>query len=158
MADFKPFLPFCRYRIFSKVRILDPLHVWLLITIMDRKYSVRSMVFFCVCAFHSNRCCQKVDLSRVCFPERRIIRNIAHKYLSYCSFPCFENPYPMTVHESPVTHITYITDCADQFIPQLYSIGSKQKRQAFSDKVKFRFWLNCPGPWVGPWDILLILF
>lgn len=50
-------------------------------------------------------------------------------------YPCFENPYPMDVHESPVTCCTYIADCPGDLIPALYSVGSKAiKKTGFSDK------------------------
>ena len=51
-------------------------------------------------------------------------------------YPCFENPYPMDIHESPVTACQYFADCQTDLIPALYSVGSsKQKRSGFSEKV-----------------------
>ncbi|KAL4233705.1 Syntaxin-binding protein 5 [Mactra antiquata] len=50
-------------------------------------------------------------------------------------YPCFENPYPMDIHESPVTSCQYFADCPTDLIPALYSVGSsKQKRTGFSEK------------------------
>ncbi|XP_052807646.1 syntaxin-binding protein 5-like isoform X3 [Mya arenaria] len=50
-------------------------------------------------------------------------------------YPCFENPYPMDIHESPVTACQYFADCQTDLIPALYSVGSsKQKRSGFSEK------------------------
>lgn len=37
-------------------------------------------------------------------------------------FPCFESPYPMDLHESPVTCCTYLTDCPSDLVPALYSV------------------------------------
>ncbi|XP_048511692.1 syntaxin-binding protein 5 isoform X2 [Athalia rosae] len=49
-------------------------------------------------------------------------------------FPCFENPYPMDIHESPVTCCAYFADCPSDLIPAFYSVGSKsQKRTGFSE-------------------------
>lgn len=54
----------------------------------------------------------------------------------YFRYPCFENPYPMDIHESPVTSCQYFADCPTDLIPALYSVGSsKQKRTGFSEKV-----------------------
>jgi len=63
-------------------------------------------------------------------------------------YPCFENPYPMDIHESPVTACQYFADCQTDLIPALYSVGSsKQKRTGFSEKVgnvsvDFWFWFG----------------
>lgn len=51
------------------------------------------------------------------------------------SFPIFENPYPMDVHESPVTCTAYFADCPPDIIPVLYSIGAKHKKTGYSHKV-----------------------
>ncbi|CAG5077456.1 Similar to Stxbp5: Syntaxin-binding protein 5 (Rattus norvegicus) [Cotesia congregata] len=40
-------------------------------------------------------------------------------------FPCFENPYPMDLHESPVTCCAYFADCPGDLVPAFYSVGSK---------------------------------
>lgn len=52
------------------------------------------------------------------------------------SFPIFENPYPMDIHESPVTCTAYFADCPPDLILVLYSTGIKQKKQGYSNKVK----------------------
>ena len=53
-----------------------------------------------------------------------------------CSYPCFENPYPMDIHESPVTACQYFANCPTDLIPAFYSVGAKQKRtDGFSEKV-----------------------
>ncbi|XP_041353859.1 syntaxin-binding protein 5-like isoform X4 [Gigantopelta aegis] len=49
-------------------------------------------------------------------------------------YPCFENPYPMDLHESPVTACQYYADCPHDLIPALYSVGLKQKKSGFSEK------------------------
>ncbi|XP_064488140.1 syntaxin-binding protein 5-like isoform X2 [Ornithodoros turicata] len=50
-------------------------------------------------------------------------------------YPLFQNPYPMDLHESPVTFCTYLADCPTDLIPAFYSCGCKSsKRTGFSDK------------------------
>ncbi|MGH0151953.1 UNVERIFIED_CONTAM: hypothetical protein FKN15_021754 [Acipenser sinensis] len=49
-------------------------------------------------------------------------------------YPIFENPYPLSIHESPVTCCEYFADCPVDLIPALYSVGSRQKRQGYSKK------------------------
>lgn len=59
-------------------------------------------------------------------------------------FPCFENPYPMDLHESAVTCCTYLADCPSDLIPAFYSVGCRtQKRTGFSE----RDWPLCGGEW-----------
>lgn len=59
------------------------------------------------------------------------------------SFPIFENPYPMDIHESPVTCTAYFADCPPDLILVLYSIGVKHKKQGYSNKVKFSYICMC---------------
>ncbi|XP_069744560.1 syntaxin-binding protein 5-like isoform X3 [Narcine bancroftii] len=68
--------------------------------------------------------------------------------LTQNNFPIFENPYPMDVHESPVTCSEYFADCPPDLIPALYSVGAKQqKRQGCSTKE----WPIGGGTWnLGP--------
>ncbi|XP_056281656.1 syntaxin-binding protein 5 isoform X5 [Pseudoliparis swirei] len=54
--------------------------------------------------------------------------------LGQIGYPIFENPYPLTIHESPVTCCEYFVDCPAELIPALYSVGSRQKRQSYSKK------------------------
>ncbi|XP_076844166.1 syntaxin-binding protein 5a [Brachyhypopomus gauderio] len=54
--------------------------------------------------------------------------------LAQNGYPIFENPYPLTIHESPVTCCEYVADCPADLIPALYSVGSRQKRQGYSKK------------------------
>jgi len=50
-------------------------------------------------------------------------------------FPCFENPYPMDIHESAVTCCSYVAGCPDDLIPALYSVGAQGHRLAgFSER------------------------
>lgn len=52
-------------------------------------------------------------------------------------YPCFENPYPMDLHESPVTCIQYYADCPSELITEFYSAGASslnRKKQAYSQK------------------------
>lgn len=60
-------------------------------------------------------------------------------------FPCLENPYPMDIHESPVTCCTYLADCPADLIPAFYSVGraGTSKRAGFSEKV----WPIDGGSW-----------
>ncbi|CAG9772356.1 unnamed protein product [Ceutorhynchus assimilis] len=50
-------------------------------------------------------------------------------------FPCIENPYPMDLHESPVTCVSYLADCPGDLIPAFYSVGraAATKRQGVSE-------------------------
>uniref|UniRef100_A0A8C5NH77 Syntaxin-binding protein 5-like n=1 Tax=Gouania willdenowi TaxID=441366 RepID=A0A8C5NH77_GOUWI len=54
--------------------------------------------------------------------------------LAQNGYPIFDNPYPLTIHESPVTCCEYVADCPVDLIPALYSVGSRQKRQGYSKK------------------------
>lgn len=51
-------------------------------------------------------------------------------------YPCFQNPYTMDLHESPITCCYYLADCSADLIPAFYSVGYKAnaKRAGFSDK------------------------
>ncbi|XP_021334415.1 syntaxin-binding protein 5-like isoform X28 [Danio rerio] len=63
--------------------------------------------------------------------------------LTQSNFPIFENPYPMDVHESPVTCTAYFADCPPDIIPVLYSIGAKHKKTGYSHKE----WPVSGGTW-----------
>uniref|UniRef100_A0A1A8EVN5 Syntaxin-binding protein 5-like n=1 Tax=Nothobranchius korthausae TaxID=1143690 RepID=A0A1A8EVN5_9TELE len=63
--------------------------------------------------------------------------------LTQSSFPVFENPYPMDIHESPVTCTAYFADCPPDIIPILYSIGAKHKKTGYSHKE----WPVAGGTW-----------
>ncbi|KAL0967771.1 hypothetical protein UPYG_G00256690 [Umbra pygmaea] len=63
--------------------------------------------------------------------------------LAQNGYPIFENPYPLTIHESPVTCCEYFADCPVDLIPALYSVGSRQKRQGYSK----REWPISGGNW-----------
>ncbi|XP_008309247.1 syntaxin-binding protein 5 isoform X3 [Cynoglossus semilaevis] len=54
--------------------------------------------------------------------------------LGQIGYPIYENPYPLTIHESPVTCCEYFADCPAGLIPALYSVGTRQKRQGYSKK------------------------
>ncbi|CAG03581.1 unnamed protein product, partial [Tetraodon nigroviridis] len=56
--------------------------------------------------------------------------------LAQNGYPIFENPYPLTIHESPVTCCEYFANCPAELIPALYSVGSRQKRQGYSKKLE----------------------
>ncbi|KAF5272987.1 hypothetical protein FQA39_LY07636 [Lamprigera yunnana] len=65
--------------------------------------------------------------------------------LQTLGFPCIENPYPMDIHESPVSCCTYLSDCPADLIPALYPVGrtSASKRVGFSEKE----WPISGGTW-----------
>ncbi|XP_073329999.1 syntaxin-binding protein 5-like isoform X2 [Pagrus major] len=63
--------------------------------------------------------------------------------LTQSNFPVFENPYPMDVHESPVTCTAYFAECPPDIIPILYSIGAKHKKTGYSQKE----WPIAGGTW-----------
>lgn len=54
--------------------------------------------------------------------------------LAQNGYPIFENPYPLSIHESPVTCCEYFADCPSDLIPALYYVGARQKRQGYSKK------------------------
>ncbi|XP_052754860.1 syntaxin-binding protein 5 isoform X8 [Galleria mellonella] len=60
-------------------------------------------------------------------------------------YPCFENPYPMDIHESPVTCCSYFADCPSDLIPAFYSVGRQvnKKTAGFSEKL----WPINGGEW-----------
>lgn len=39
-------------------------------------------------------------------------------------YPCFENPYPMDLHESPVVCCCYIADCPSDLVRNVASVGT----------------------------------
>ncbi|CAG5002767.1 unnamed protein product [Parnassius apollo] len=60
-------------------------------------------------------------------------------------YPCFDNPYPMDIHESPVTCCSYFADCPSDLIPAFYSVGRQvnKKVAGFSEKL----WPIDGGEW-----------
>nr|CAD7441657.1 unnamed protein product [Timema bartmani] len=64
-------------------------------------------------------------------------------------YPCFENPYPMDLHESAVTCCTYLADCPSDLIPAFYSVGSRGNKRSGSQRPEFseREWPICGGEW-----------
>ncbi|XP_052741109.1 syntaxin-binding protein 5 isoform X2 [Bicyclus anynana] len=62
-------------------------------------------------------------------------------------YPCFENPYPMDIHESPVTCCCYFADCPSDLIPAFYSVGRQANKKAagFSEKL----WPINGGEWAA---------
>jgi hypothetical protein len=49
----------------------------------------------------------------------------------------------MDLHESPVTACQYYANCPHDLIPAFYSVGSKQKKSGFSEKVRQAFAAFC---------------
>ncbi|XP_055303966.1 syntaxin-binding protein 5 isoform X9 [Sitodiplosis mosellana] len=60
-------------------------------------------------------------------------------------FPCFESPYPMDIHESPVTCCTYLADCPSDLVPAFYMVGlnPNNRKAGLSD----RQWPISGGGW-----------
>jgi syntaxin-binding protein 5 len=60
-------------------------------------------------------------------------------------YPCFESPYPMDLHESPVTCTTYLADCPGDLVPAFYSVGksASTRKSGYSD----REWPISGGEW-----------
>ncbi|XP_063707454.1 syntaxin-binding protein 5 isoform X2 [Culicoides brevitarsis] len=60
-------------------------------------------------------------------------------------FPPFESPYPMDLHESPVTCCTYMADCPSDLVPAFYAVGRQAltRRTGYSD----REWPVAGGEW-----------
>lgn len=78
------------------------------------------------------------DVSNLCFCpccQSGVSSTAAYHLHVSCSYPVFENPYPMDIHESPVTCTAYFADCPPDIIPILYSIGAKHKKTGYSLKV-----------------------
>ncbi|XP_022911476.1 syntaxin-binding protein 5 isoform X1 [Onthophagus taurus] len=65
--------------------------------------------------------------------------------LQTAGFPCLENPYPMDIHESPVTCCSYLVDCPADLIPAFYTVGKSgsTKKSGFSE----REWVISGGTW-----------
>ncbi|XP_069358008.1 syntaxin-binding protein 5 isoform X9 [Maniola hyperantus] len=65
--------------------------------------------------------------------------------LQSAGYPCFENPYPMDIHESAVTCCCYFADCPSDLIPAFYSVGRQANKKAagFSEKL----WPINGGEW-----------
>uniref|UniRef100_A0A673ZG14 Syntaxin-binding protein 5-like n=1 Tax=Salmo trutta TaxID=8032 RepID=A0A673ZG14_SALTR len=73
--------------------------------------------------------------------------------LTQRNFPIFENPYPMDIHESPVTCTAYFAECPPDIIPVLYSVGAKQKKTGYSHKE----WPVSGGTWTLVCELTLTL-
>uniref|UniRef100_A0A1I8GL37 WD_REPEATS_REGION domain-containing protein n=1 Tax=Macrostomum lignano TaxID=282301 RepID=A0A1I8GL37_9PLAT len=59
-------------------------------------------------------------------------------------YPNFENPYPMDLHESPVTACHYVADCPHKLIESFFMVGRSQKHsEGFSTKQ----WPVTGGEW-----------
>ncbi|CAG2104589.1 unnamed protein product [Medioppia subpectinata] len=59
-------------------------------------------------------------------------------------YPCFQNPYSMDLHESPVTYCYYLADCPTDLVYAFLTVGHKSnKRSGFSE----REWPINGGEW-----------
>lgn len=74
----------------------------------------------------------------------QLVRKI-FKFIKICiffiffSFPCFQNPYPMDFHKSPVTYCAYFADCPNDLIPAFYSVGAAGTKQCGCSEKVFLF-------------------
>lgn len=60
-------------------------------------------------------------------------------------FPCFDSPYSMDLHDSPVTCCSYLADCPSDLVPAFYSVGrNAQNRKAGTSE---RQWPVSGGTW-----------
>lgn len=60
-------------------------------------------------------------------------------------FPCFNSPYSMDLHDSPVTCCTYLADCPSDLVPAFYSVGrNTQNRKPGTSE---RQWPVSGGTW-----------
>ncbi|VEN51907.1 unnamed protein product, partial [Callosobruchus maculatus] len=64
-------------------------------------------------------------------------------------FPCLENPYPMDIHESAVTCVSYLADCPADLIPAFYSVGRppQKKNQGATGGFSDMDWPISGGTW-----------
>ncbi|CAH1983063.1 unnamed protein product [Acanthoscelides obtectus] len=64
-------------------------------------------------------------------------------------FPCLENPYPMDIHESAVTCVSYLADCPADLIPAFYSVGRppQKKNQGGTGGFSDMDWPISGGTW-----------
>ncbi|KAL7027298.1 hypothetical protein ACKWTF_005398 [Chironomus riparius] len=60
-------------------------------------------------------------------------------------FPCFDSPYSMDLHDSPVTCCTYLADCPSDLVPAFYSVGrhAQNRKPGTSEKQ----WPVSGGSW-----------
>ncbi|CAH1717395.1 unnamed protein product [Chironomus riparius] len=60
-------------------------------------------------------------------------------------FPCFDSPYSMDLHDSPVTCCTYLADCPSDLVPAFYSVGrhAQNRKPGTSEK----HWPVSGGSW-----------
>ncbi|XP_070492761.1 syntaxin-binding protein 5 isoform X6 [Chironomus tepperi] len=60
-------------------------------------------------------------------------------------FPCFDSPYSMDLHDSPVTCCTYLADCPSDLVPAFYSVGrhAQSRKPGTSEK----HWPVSGGSW-----------
>lgn len=65
--------------------------------------------------------------------------------LTSTGFPCFDSPYSMDLHDSPVTCCTYFADCPSDLVPAFYSVGrhTQSRKPGTSDKE----WPVTGGSW-----------
>ncbi|XP_027194887.1 syntaxin-binding protein tomosyn isoform X3 [Dermatophagoides pteronyssinus] len=45
-------------------------------------------------------------------------------------YPCYTNPYPMDLHESPVTYCYYLANCPPDLIHAFYTVGQKSNKRS----------------------------
>ncbi|CAJ0927632.1 unnamed protein product, partial [Mesorhabditis belari] len=50
------------------------------------------------------------------------------------NYPCLESPHAMDLHESPVTAVSYHSECPSDLMGALALVGCKQRKKGFSDR------------------------
>ncbi|CAJ0578246.1 unnamed protein product, partial [Mesorhabditis spiculigera] len=50
------------------------------------------------------------------------------------NYPCLESPHAMDLHESPVTALSYHSECPSDLMGALALVGCKQRKKGFSDR------------------------
>ncbi|KAG8192245.1 hypothetical protein JTE90_014103 [Oedothorax gibbosus] len=97
-------------------------------TVLEMDYSIVDFIMLCEAPWHSE---YQEPYAIVVLLERDLVL----VDLTSPGFPCFQNPYPMDFHKSPVTYCAYFADCPNDLIPAFYSVGSMGTKQCgCSDK------------------------
>ncbi|XP_054724020.1 syntaxin-binding protein 5-like isoform X2 [Uloborus diversus] len=97
-------------------------------TVLEMDYSIVDFVMLCEAPWNTE---YQEPYAIVVLLERDLVL----VDLTSPGFPCFQNPYPMDFHKSPVTYCAYYADCPNDLIPAFYSVGSMGTKQCgCSDK------------------------
>nr|XP_042913181.1 syntaxin-binding protein 5 [Parasteatoda tepidariorum] len=91
-------------------------------TVLEMDYSIVDFITLCEAPWHTE---SQEPYAIVVLLERDLVV----VDLTSPGFPCFQNPYPMDFHKSPVTFCAYFADCPNDLIPAFYSVGSMGTKQ-----------------------------